>query len=89
MSSLVAIALTATVRVWVPALPPIDATIGISIAKETSFSIAVENSAIDIEAKIAEHDAADAQKVTDKASGKAKLQSGESLTAAETEALFG
>ena len=43
----------------------------------------------DIEAKIAEHDAADAQKVTDKASGKAKLQSGESLTAAETEALFG
>ena len=34
-------------------MPPIDATIGISIAKETSFSIAVANSAIDIEAKIA------------------------------------
>ena len=35
VNSLVAIALTATVNVWVPALPPIDATIGIKIAKDT------------------------------------------------------
>ena len=30
---------TATVRVWVPALPPIEATIGISTARATTFSM--------------------------------------------------
>ena len=40
----------------------------------------------DIEAKIAEHDAADAQKVTDKANAKAKLQAAEYTPLTEDEA---
>ena len=39
VSSLTAIALTETVSVYVPALPPIEATIGIKTAKATTFSI--------------------------------------------------
>ena len=42
-SSLVAIALTVSVNVCVPALPPIDATIGIKIANATIFSILASN----------------------------------------------
>ena len=40
VSWLVASARTATAIVWVPALPPIEATIGESAASATSFSIA-------------------------------------------------
>ena len=42
-SSRVASARTATVMVWVPALPPMLATIGISTASATIFSIAPSN----------------------------------------------
>ena len=38
-SSLVAMARTATVRVWVPALPPMEAAIGLSTASAANFSI--------------------------------------------------
>ena len=44
-SSRVASARTATVMVWVPALPPIEATTGISTASATMCSIAPSNSA--------------------------------------------
>ena len=53
VNSLVAKALTDTVNVCVPALPPIDATIGIKTAKATTFSIEAWKNAITIEAKTA------------------------------------
>ena len=43
VSSPMASARTATVTVWVPALPPIEATIGISTASATIFSMAPSN----------------------------------------------
>ena len=52
VKSLVAIARTATVKDCVPALPPMDATIGINTAKATIFVIAISNCAITIEAAI-------------------------------------
>ena len=48
-----AIARTATVRVWVPALPPIDAAMGISTASITICSIVPWNRPITIEATMA------------------------------------
>ena len=42
-SSLVAIALTVTAKVCIPALPPIEATIGIKKAKATICSIVAPN----------------------------------------------
>ena len=48
VSSFTAIARTATVKVWVPALAPIEATIGIKIAKATTFSIAASNKPITV-----------------------------------------
>ena len=50
VSSPIASARTATVTVCVPALPPIDATIGISTASATIFSIAPSNWPITSEA---------------------------------------
>jgi len=44
---------TATVRLWVPALPPIEATIGISTASATIWAIAASNWAMTSEARIA------------------------------------
>ena len=44
---------TATVTVWVPALPPIEATIGISTASATIFSMAPSNWPITKEASTA------------------------------------
>ena len=52
-SSPVASARTATVMVCVPALPPIDATIGISTASATMCSMVASNCLITIEARIA------------------------------------
>ena len=46
-------ALTATATVWVPAFPPIDATIGISTARATSRSMVPSNTPITTDAKIA------------------------------------
>jgi hypothetical protein len=51
--SFVASARTATVSDWVPALPPIEATIGISTASATTCAIASSNCAITSEARIA------------------------------------
>ena len=53
VSSPVAKARTATVRAWVPALPPILATMGIRMARATIFSMALSNKAITMLAKIA------------------------------------
>ncbi len=50
--SRVAIARTATVRVCVPALPPIEATIGISIARATTASIVPEKTPMTMDATI-------------------------------------
>ena len=50
VSWLVASARTATAMVWVPALPPTLATIGVSTASTTSFSIVGSNAAITEEA---------------------------------------
>ena len=47
---LVAIARTVTASVWVPALPPIPATIGMSTAKATIAAITSSNCAITLEA---------------------------------------
>ena len=44
---------TATVMVWVPALPPIEATIGISTASATICWIVASNKAITQEARMA------------------------------------
>lgn len=51
--SLVAMARTATVKACVPAFPPIDATIGIRIARATTCSIVPSNTEITIDARIA------------------------------------
>ena len=53
VSSFIANALTATVRVCVPAFPPIEATIGIKIASATTFSIDASNNPITIDATTA------------------------------------
>ncbi len=53
VSSRVAIARTATVRVWVPALPPIEATIGIRTASATSCWMVPSNTPMTIDAAIA------------------------------------
>ena len=52
-NSRMASALTATVSVWVPALPPIEATMGISTAKATICSIVASNIEITPDARIA------------------------------------
>ena len=44
---------TATVTVWVPALPPMEATIGISTASATIRSMVASNSPITAEARMA------------------------------------
>ena len=49
----VAIARTVTVSAWVPALPPIDATIGISTASATNARIVSVNCEITVAARIA------------------------------------
>jgi hypothetical protein len=46
VSWLVAIARTVTASVWVPALPPTPATIGISVASATMRSIVPSNAAM-------------------------------------------
>ena len=51
--SRVASARTVTVMVWVPALPPIEATIGINTAKATICSIVASNRAIIMDANMA------------------------------------
>ena len=53
VSSRIARARTATVRVWVPALPPIEATIGIRIASATIWSMVASNRPITSEASTA------------------------------------
>ena len=53
VNSFTASALTATVKVCVPAFAPIDATMGINIAKATTFSIAASNKPITKEATTA------------------------------------
>ena len=53
LNSRIAIARTATVMVWVPAFPPIEATIGISTASATIFSIVFSKNPITIEAATA------------------------------------
>ena len=53
VSSFTASALTATVNVCVPALPPIEATIGINIASATTFSIDASKKPITIDATTA------------------------------------
>ena len=50
VNSFIAKALTETVRVWVPAFPPIEATIGINTASATTFSIEAWKKPITIEA---------------------------------------
>ena len=51
--SFMASARTATVRVWVPALPPMEATIGMSTASATIRSMVASNRPITMEATIA------------------------------------
>ena len=52
-SSPVASARTATVMVWVPALPPMEATIGISTASATMCSMVASNCLMTAEARMA------------------------------------
>ena len=74
-----------------------DAIIAIDSTRQYKFTVGDIDSIVwldgkapisnaDIEAKIAEHDAADAQKVTDKANAKAKLQAAEYTPLTEDEA---
>ena len=51
--SRIAMARTATVSVWVPAMPPIEATIGISTANATTCSMVRAKIAMTAEAAIA------------------------------------
>ena len=53
VTSLVASARTVTVSVWVPALPPIEATIGMSTASATICSMVASNCQMTVEATIA------------------------------------
>ena len=53
ISSLVAIKRTVTVKVCVPAFPPMDATIGINMANATTFSILALKRLMTVDASIA------------------------------------
>ena len=76
----------------IKAVQLIKADAQLSVSGEDIDSIVWENgeapiSKSEIEAKISEVDEAEAQKVTDKASAKAKLIAGEALTEAEADTI--